>query len=73
MPVHFNAFSLTFEEFLVFLCRITSSLFERVNPRQKSTIYIYLNEIKTKRFAAQLAVVINAILPRLLSVGGLET
>ena len=70
MPVPFNSFYLNFEEFMVFLCRLTSSLFERVQPKQKGAIYSYLNEIKIKSFATQLAVMINAVLPRLLLVGG---
>ena len=55
---------------MVFQCRLTSSLFEKVQPKQKGAIYSYLNEIKIKSFATQLAVVINAVLPRLLLLGG---
>ena len=70
VAAQFHAFSLSYEEFLVWLCRLTSSLFEKVSPKQRGATYVYLNELKAQRFAVQLAVVTGAVLPRLLLASG---
>jgi len=59
----FSPFTLNYIEFIVFTCRLASTLFERVDPKRRSG---YLVEIKNKPFAAKVAVMLNVLLPRLL-------